>query len=426
VVNNTFKMLCSKYMSRRKPGRSATGRLWSATGNAWFVLACEDPASASQKMASNHADRIQPANIRVQSEESDEYSFSDIIPSIFVNDDVVTVQFQSTNPNANDWVGAYLSAANYSLTAPIKFGRCASSLVGEGVSEYLSAGRATLSFNLTNVRSDIVFRYFTNGFSNPVLVSTSEPVQNADVNQPLRNRIVPTGDPNVFSVLWSSASSQSPTLRWGTTQGVYLHTVPASTRTISKESLCGGVATTVGWHDLGLIHTAYLTGILEHNLGSQRIHYVFGDAATSNFSPEVTFRVPPNAGMQPYEHVSAVSTSFQSWPVRQSLRSSITPDKATLGIVATSIPSRGTRVVLMADLGVGASDSTADAEVFSEACLPALNTTESIGHRVQQVRNGAACVAVARSVLCVQLRCNRRAGNILNAPAMLRLRLGSV
>lgn len=45
-------------------------------------------------------------------------------------------------------------------------------------------------------------------------------------------------------------------------------------------------------------------------------------------------------------------------------------------------PTRGTQVILMADLGVGASDDSTDTKVFSEACLPAFNTTNSIGHRV--------------------------------------------
>ena len=49
-----------------------------------------------------------------------------------------------------------------------------------------------------------------------------------------------------------------------------------------------------------------------------------------------------------------------------------------------SYPQRGTQVVLMADLGVGASDDSADTKVFSEACIPAFNTTKSVGYRVAQ------------------------------------------
>jgi hypothetical protein len=87
-------------MSRRKPGRGATGShalvlpvrgCRNARCQSWFR------PPVSQKMASNHADRIQPANIRVQSEGSDQYSFSDIKPAYFLNDDVVTVQFQTSN-----------------------------------------------------------------------------------------------------------------------------------------------------------------------------------------------------------------------------------------------------------------------------------------------------------------------------------------
>jgi hypothetical protein len=317
-----------------------------------------------------------------------------VAPLTIANDDVVTVTFFSTRPNVTDWIGAYSTTANVTTTSPIKFGRCAQQHVGSE-SEYLTTGTSSLQFNLTNVRSDIVFHYFTNGFHSPQLVLTSTtPVTFHNPNQPLRNRIVPTGDPNVLALTWSSATSVSPTLKWGTSNGTYTYTVPATTRRITKESLCGGVATGVGWHDLGLLHTANVSGILEHQLSSQRIYYIFGDEASNAYSAETVFHVPPAAGMQPSDHHSAAelsrerntATTAATQPPHSALRST---DSTTTSApnIANTVTQRGTQVVLMADLGIGASDSSADTEVFSEACIPALNTTKSIGHRVLQVSN---------------------------------------
>jgi hypothetical protein len=109
--------------------------------------------------------------------------------------------------------------------------------------------------------------------------------------------------------------------------------------------MCGGAATTIGWRSLGFIHTANFSGIVDMNLSNKDIYYIFGDAATDNFSPQWTFFLPPLPGTQP--------------------------------------PTRPTTVALLADLGVGTNDDSYDAtEVWNEACPPAVNTTNSIGDSV--------------------------------------------
>ena len=40
-------------------------------------------------------------------------------------------------------------------------------------------------------------------------------IQFINYNEPIRPRVVATGDPDVYSLLWSSASSSSPILQWG-------------------------------------------------------------------------------------------------------------------------------------------------------------------------------------------------------------------
>lgn len=361
-------------------------------------------------MTSNRADIINPYRISTQAISTGDYEFSSVSPLVIRNDDVVKVRFYSSQPNETDWIGVYLSDANVSETSPMKFGLCDQRYESD-VSEYLSTGSSELHFNLTNVRSDVTFHYFKNGFKQPILVSTSSSIQFLDYNEPLRNRIVATGDPNVLKVVWNSASSSVPVLKWGLSPNNYTYSVNASTTHISKSSLCeGGVATTIGWHDLGLQHAATLSGLAENNLGSRRIYYMFGDQATDNFSSERVFLTPPLPGVQPgsfddrnydtsplptlQEHESSTGTTIHTH--FSALQAGANSKKADIpriparrrvsgDVGVPSIPSRGTQVVLMADLGVGATDSSADTAVFSEACLPALNTTLSVGHRVMQV-----------------------------------------
>ncbi len=90
------------------------------------------------------------------------YTFADIAPLLISNDDVVTVQFYSQTPSTEDWIGAYSPAdADITATVPVKYGWC------DEVSSYLTKGSGYLTFNLTNLRSDVKFYYFTGEFITP-------------------------------------------------------------------------------------------------------------------------------------------------------------------------------------------------------------------------------------------------------------------
>jgi len=352
-------------------------------------------------MSSNHADLIDPSRISLHLAGSAEYTIESVFPLKITNDEIVTIEFVSSQPDAGDWIGAY-SPANSSIiqTTPVKFGLCGQSFNSSNSQpSYLETGRASLQFNLTNLRADVAFHYFKGGLTTPFLVASTgenQTVSFVDNNQPLRNRIVPTGDPDVFSLLWTSATSEEPILKWGSEPNTYLYAAAASTRQIQKTDVCGGVAGGVGWRDLGMQHSVNITGIKTLHLSSRRIYYVFGDQKTNNMSPEWMFQVPPRAGMQPYENsehstsalTTTSSTTHNTLRTTHSITSTAKPPNTTPTTTSTTTttaytyPQRGTQVILMADLGVGASDSTADTKVFSEACIPAFNTTKSIGHRV--------------------------------------------
>ena len=106
-----------------------------------------------------------------------------------------------------------------------------------------------------------------------------------------------SGDYDEFKLVWSSASSVKPTLRWGTASGVLDRVVDAVTTTISRSDLCGSPANSTGFRDLGLIHTASLKGMKA--LSASKIYYRFGDEATNDYSEEVVFFTPPLPGAQP-------------------------------------------------------------------------------------------------------------------------------
>lgn len=128
-------------------------------------------------------------------------------------------------------------------TSPVKYGWCDESAT------YLSQGFGNLLFNLTNLRADVAFYYFTGGTYSPIVVNattSSMYVSFRDENQPLRPRVVPTGNPDVFHLLWSSSSSQKPQLQWGVKTGKYTSFVSANSSYINRTSLCGGPANTTG------------------------------------------------------------------------------------------------------------------------------------------------------------------------------------
>lgn len=265
----------------------------------------------------------------------DSVEIMEIFPTVISNDEMVTIKFSSKTPNSNDWIGAYSPPdSDVSTVVPIKYGWC------DDDDSYLSTGVGSLQFNLTNVRNGISFHMFTNGTKYPVHISTSsQTVSFKNNNQPLRPRIVPSGDLDLFKLHWSSATSTKPTLRWGTESGKYTNVVSATTSNIPRSSMCGAPASTVGWFDLGLIHTADLKGMIA--LANQKIYYTFGDDATNDYSEEHVFFAPPLPGTQP--------------------------------------PNRPTRAILYDDMGRGSLDMS---YTWNEYGRPSIYTAMGVGAEV--------------------------------------------
>jgi hypothetical protein len=256
------------------------------------------------------------------------------------NDMIVNVTYFSNNPNVSDWIGAYSPAlTNINSKVPVRFG------MADVDPNYMINGRGTLNFNFTNLRSDISFYFFTNGLHHPIAQAStagdsSQWVDFENYNEPLRPRVVATGDYDVYKLLWSTNNSANPIMKWGTASGQYTHTVVATTGHVTEEDVCGGFgsrATGIGWRDQGAIHTAAFSGMSALPAGST-MYYRFGDETIPNgLSREYLFNVPPQPGV---------------------------------------VMNRPTTAILYCDLGRGSTDDT---ETWYAYGRPSINTTMSAG-----------------------------------------------
>jgi hypothetical protein len=155
---------------------------------------------------------------------------------------------------------------------------------------------------LTNLRDSVGFYYFTNGLTYPINVystfnNLTQTVNFKNPNEPLYPRIV--ADSSEFStnlqLVWNSKKSTSPVLFWGL-ENSSENMVLASTDSIDKSELCGNPATSIGWRDVGQIHSAQFTNIFKYS--GKKIHYKFGDLDTNNFSGEYEFKIPTYPGQK--------------------------------------------------------------------------------------------------------------------------------
>lgn len=294
-------------------------------------------ATPEGEFITNELQLIQPANIIIPHKHLLDETTYTLTPSPLVisNNEVVTVSFSSSAPSNSHWIAAYSPAnVNISQVVPIKYGWC------DEDPNFLTTGNGILTFNMTNVRADIKFVYFTNYLKHPIYAGESDVnVTFYDFNEQLRPRIIATGDYDRMNVLWSSYNNTAPTLQWGLQSGIYQETVSASTKRIEKSQMGGTPASTIGWRDLGLIHTANLTDMKAN--ANKKIYYRFGDAASNKWSREYIFHAPPLPGTQP--------------------------------------PDRGTRVILYDDMGTGSTDDT---YTWNEYGRPAINTTMAVTQEI--------------------------------------------
>jgi hypothetical protein len=101
-------------------------------------------------------------------------------------------------------------------------------------------------------------------------------------------------------------------MKWSYKSNEYNQTENATISRLERSSLCGSPANDKGWSDLGQINTAaFAIDPLQYknistSTGPLYVYYMFGDAASNDWSQEFRFRVPPPPGNRPHDRPTTV------------------------------------------------------------------------------------------------------------------------
>ncbi|KAL8143944.1 hypothetical protein V2J09_016976 [Rumex salicifolius] len=227
----------------------------------------------------------------------------------------VTVNLQSSNPYADDWIGVF-SPANfnasscysptdtkdqtpYICSSPIKYTYANSSNSGYGKN-----GKATFRFLLINQRADFSFALFSGGLSTPKFVAVSNSISFANPKAPLYPRLALGKTWNKMTVTWTSGYSIDeayPFVEWGIDSSS-LKQSPAGTLTFTRDTVCGAPARTVGWRDPGYIHTSFLKDLWPNRLYMYRMGHLLSND-TYVYSKYYKFRSSPYPGQDSLQRV---------------------------------------------------------------------------------------------------------------------------
>ncbi|XP_021750857.1 probable inactive purple acid phosphatase 27 [Chenopodium quinoa] len=150
---------------------------------------------------------------------------------------------------------------------------------------------SSIIFHVINIRTDIEFVLFDNGFNAPCILKRTTPLPFATPNKPLYGHISSVNSAATsMRVTWVSGSMESQQVQYGNGKSV-----TSNVSTFTQDDMCGGIvkspAEDFGWHDPGYIHTAVITGLQ----ASAKFSYKYGSGAVG-WSDEVQFRTPPAGG----------------------------------------------------------------------------------------------------------------------------------
>jgi hypothetical protein len=228
------------------------------------------------------------------------------------HNEFVTVSVANTgNATSRQWVAVYSPAnAEITETVPIKY-----AVPAQVEPSYLQTGRANISFQLPNLRSDYAFVFYDERFEGydlelqgdwwaagheGAVAITSTAWSNGIVtfakpDEPLQVRVVPADGANNYRIMWNSnvpaASPNSNHLKYGSETDNLLHSIVATTDTYSASDLCDAPANSFGFRDPGFIHSA-----LVHVAPGLQIYYTVGAHGEDTRSAEMCFKPPPAVG----------------------------------------------------------------------------------------------------------------------------------
>ncbi|CAL5441493.1 unnamed protein product [Camellia sinensis] len=227
--------------------------------------------------------------------------------------ELVNVAIDYSDPSPNDWVGVFSPAkfnpANcqwhtkeeqpYLCSAPIKYKYATAASSG-----YTKTGKTIIHFQLINQRSDFSFALFSGGLSNPKLVAISNPITFANPKAPLYPRIAQGKSWDVMTVTWTSGyniDEAVPLVEWGFKGGNQIRS-PAGTLRIHQSSMCGGPARTVGWRDMGFIHTSYLKDLWPNTMYTYKMGHQLANGSI-DWSKMYSFKSSPFIGQDSLQRV---------------------------------------------------------------------------------------------------------------------------
>ncbi|KAK9741950.1 hypothetical protein RND81_03G139200 [Saponaria officinalis] len=151
---------------------------------------------------------------------------------------------------------------------------------------------ASLTFHVINIRTDIEFVLFANGFDTPcILKRTDQPLPFATPNKPLYAHLSSIDSAATsMRVTWVSGSREPQQVVYGNAKSK-----TSIVTTFTQDHMCGGdiksPAQDFGWHNPGYIHTAVMSGLKP----STNFDYKYGSDSVG-WSNNIKFRTPPAGG----------------------------------------------------------------------------------------------------------------------------------
>ncbi|XP_020583862.1 probable inactive purple acid phosphatase 1 [Phalaenopsis equestris] len=226
----------------------------------------------------------------------------------------VTLEYKHPNSSNDDWIGVF-SPAKFSsavckpesgreeapllCTSPIKF-----QYANYSSSDYTATGNGFQKLQLINQRGDFSFAMFSGGLSNPKLIAISNTITFANPKAPLYSRLAQGKIWNEMTVTWTSGygiDEAQPFVEWGPNGGDQTRS-PAGTLTISRSSMCGSPAKTVGWRDPGFIHTSFLKDLWPNLIYTYKLgHRLFNGSYV--WSRSYIFKASPYPGQDSLQQI---------------------------------------------------------------------------------------------------------------------------
>ncbi|XP_042479445.1 probable inactive purple acid phosphatase 27 isoform X2 [Macadamia integrifolia] len=166
----------------------------------------------------------------------------------------------------------------------------------------LNACVGSLTFHVINIRTDIEFVFFTNGFDAPCILKRTGTVSFANPKSPLYGHLSNIDSKGEsMRLTWASGDQQPQQVQYGNGQSQ-----TSQVATFTKNDMWSGTnknrthhlatplkspAADFGWHDPGYIHSAVMTGLQP----STSYSYRYGSDSVG-WSDKIQFRTPPAGG----------------------------------------------------------------------------------------------------------------------------------